>query len=87
VAPFQVAASQAVPVTVLVRDSTGAQVRRWSAELVAGVNTLTWDLQVERGPARLADAAAGAYRIEVSASGAVVSEPIEVRRDPVLTPP
>jgi hypothetical protein len=85
-APFQVAAGRAGAATVTVADSAGRVVRRWSAELVTGVNTLSWDLQMEREPGRLADAVAGRYQIEVGAAGGVASESVEVLRDPVLAP-
>lgn len=86
VAPFQVVAGLAGPVTVTVRDSTGTEVRRWSAELVPGVNTLRWDLQSTREPGRIEDAGPGTYRIEVEGWGVMVGETIEVKVDPVLAP-
>ncbi|MCL4865176.1 MAG: hypothetical protein KJZ47_04730 [Gemmatimonadales bacterium] len=86
VAPFQVAAVRAGPATITVREADGDVVRRWTAALVAGVNTLRWDLQLERDGGRLVDAVAGSYRIEVSAAGSVAGASIEVRRDPILAP-
>jgi len=86
VAPFQVAAGQAGTATVTVADSTGRVVRRWSAELVAGVNTLRWDLQAERPQGELADAAPGNYVVQVEIAGQSARAGVRVLRDPVLAP-
>lgn len=85
-APFQVAAARAGPANITVREGDGDVVRQWTTDLVAGVNTLHWDLQLERDGGRLVDAAPGRYQIEVTAGSAVVGESIEVLRDPVLAP-
>jgi hypothetical protein len=86
VAPFQVAVGRAGAATVTVADSTGRVVRRWSAELIGGVNTLTWDLQAERPAGPLGDATPGRYQIVVAMPGAESRGAITVLRDPVLTP-
>jgi len=85
-APFQVAAGQAGEAAVTVTDSVGVVVRKWTVALVAGVNTLRWDLQVERQPGQLADAGPGRYTIGVAMAGTVVRQTIEVLRDPILRP-
>ena len=83
-ARFNVAASADGAATLAVSDSAGTVVRRWSAQLVTGVNTLVWDLQVERTPGRLQDVDPGAYRIDVIQGQNRVSGPIVVKRDPLL---
>jgi len=79
--------------TVTVKDSTARIVRRWQSPVTRGVNTLTWDLQAERGGnagaagaagSGLADAAPGAYTVEVAVGEARASGVLTVRPDPIL---
>ena len=85
-ARFNVATATPGSAAVEVSDSSGRVVRRWSPELVAGVNTLVWDLQVEGSTGRLVDVDPATFRIEVTVNHARVSGAIVVMRDPILKP-
>ncbi len=87
VAPFSYWLGTAGPVTVTVLDDEGRSLRTFRAEGRAGINTGVWDLQVEGSGAgsELRDAAAGSYRIEVSAGGNRDSARVDVLRPAELS--
>ncbi len=84
VARINLAATSAGPATVAVSDSAGRVVRRWSHALVAGVNTVVWDLQGERSAGELRDILPGVYGIDVIQGRERASGSIVITRDPVL---
>jgi hypothetical protein len=86
VARLQVATTQSGTAAITVADSSGRVVRRWSAELTPGVNTLVWDLQVETKSAALDDAPAGSYVIDVGIGQSRAAAKIVVLPDPILKP-
>ena len=83
-ARMQMATTTAGCATISVADATGREVRRWQDTVVAGVNTLAWDLQAADKAGALKDAAAGKYVIEVSLGDLTASRPVTVRPDPIL---
>ncbi|MBL0172027.1 MAG: hypothetical protein IPP90_15145 [Gemmatimonadaceae bacterium] len=87
VARVQIATVVAGTANVSVSDSTGRVVRQWQAPVMAGVNTLVWDLQAERATGVLDDARAGRYSIEVGVGSARASSMVDVRADPILKRP
>ncbi len=82
VARMQVESLSAGMASLTVRDSAGRAVRHWQAALTPGVNTVTWDLQVERGPGALGEAAAGSYALDVSLGTARAARGFTVLADP-----
>jgi len=93
VARLQIASAVEGNATVTVKDSTARIVRRWQSPVTRGVNTLTWDLQAERGGiagaagaagSGLADAVPGAYTVEVAVGEARANGVLTVRPDPIL---
>ncbi len=86
VARIQLASATAGTASVSVSDSTARVVRRWTAPVSRGVNTLVWDLQVDRFAGGLADARAGRYTIEVRVGSAQASGAVQVLEDPLLKP-
>jgi len=87
VALVQVVSSDDRAATVTVTDSAGRVVRRWSAPLIKGVTTLTWDLQATLRSGALGDALAGSYKIEVEAGALRTSRALRVLPDPVGAQP
>ncbi len=84
VARVQLAASGTDTVSVAVRDSTGREVRQWTATVTHGVNTLIWDLQADIPNRGLRDAKPGRYTVEVRQGAARVTGQITVLDDPKL---
>ena len=92
VARMQLASAAAGSATVTISDSTGRVVRRWQTAIAQGVNTLTWDLQAERGSGDLAaarageltDARAGNYTVDVRLGDERASGRVRVLSDPIL---
>jgi len=73
VARIQVASASAGAAGIVITDSTAKVVRRWEAPVTRGVNTISWDLQVDRATGGLADAPAGRYTVQISVGGAQAS--------------
>jgi photosystem II stability/assembly factor-like uncharacterized protein len=76
--------------TVSVSDSAGRVVRRWSIPVTTGINTLAWDLQVDRAGGGFDDARAGRYTIAVRVGAAQAHEVVALLPDPIrkqLDPP
>ena len=86
VAPIQVASDAAGQAAAAVTDSAGRVVRRWTANVTHGVNTLVWDLQAARPNGVLADATPGTYTVEITVGAARASGAITVLPDPIKRP-
>ena len=84
---MQIASVTAGNATISVSDSSSRVVRRWDAPVTAGINTLVWDLQVERATGGLADARAGRYAIAVRVGVTEATGTVQVLVDPVRRQP
>ena len=82
VARMQMASVAAGVASFVVRDSTGAVVRHWSAPVSPGVNSFAWDLQAARPDGELRDAAPGTYTVDVVVGAGSATQRITVLADP-----
>ncbi len=82
VAPMCVATDAPGEATITVADSTGRTVRRWTAAVTRGVNTLVWDLQTEDGRGALQEAVPGTYEVDVRIGAATATGKVRVLSDP-----